>query len=46
MKTMLKENHVLIEKVGALISQFSYIHFIMNMYILAVVTPPSIYHIQ
>ena len=43
MKTVLKENHVYIEKVRALISKFSYIVVMMNMKLLAVVTPPYIY---
>ena len=43
MKTVLKENHVYIEKVRALISQFSYTVFMMNIKLLAVVIPPSIY---
>ena len=44
MKTVLKENYVQIEKVKALISQFSYTDVIMNMKLLAVVIQPSIYH--
>ena len=43
-KTVLKENHVYIEKVRAYISQFSYTYVMMNMKLLSVVTPPSIYH--
>ena len=41
---MLKENHVQIEKIRALSSQFSYTVVMMNMKHLEVVTPPSIYH--
>ena len=44
MKIVLKGNHVLIYKVRAFISQFIYTVFMMNMKLLAVVTPPSIYH--
>ena len=44
MKTVLKENHVYIEKVRALISQFSYTVVMLNMNLLAVLTSPSIYH--
>ena len=44
MKTVFKENHVKIEKVRALSSQFSFTVVMTNMKLLAVVTPPSIYH--
>ena len=44
MKTVLKENHVKIEKVRAYSSQFSYTDVIMNTQLLVVLTPPSIYH--
>ena len=44
MKTVLKENHVYIDKVRALSSKFNYIVLMMNMNLLSVVTPPSIYH--
>ena len=44
MKTVLKENHILIEKVRALISQFSYTVVMITMKLLAGVTPPTIYH--
>ena len=44
MKIVLKENHVQIEKVRAQSSQISYTYFIMNMKLLEVVTPLSIYH--
>ena len=44
MKTVLKENHVYIEKVRALISQFSYTVVMMNMNLLSVLTSTSIYH--
>ena len=44
MKTVLEENHVKIEKVRALSSQFRYIDVMMNMKLLAVATPPSIYY--
>ena len=43
-KTVLKENHVYIEKVRTLSSQFSYTVFMMNMKLLSVVTPLYIYH--
>ena len=42
---MLQENHVKIEKVRAYISQFNYTDVMMNMKLLAVVSPPSIYHV-
>ena len=45
MKTLLKGNHVQIEKVRALRSKFSYTVVMMNIKLLAVVTPPSIYQI-
>ena len=45
MKTVSKENHIYIEKVIALSSQFSYTDVMINMKTLSVVTPPSIYHI-
>ena len=44
METVFKENHVQIEKVRALSSQFSYTYVMMNTKLLAVVTLPSIYH--
>ena len=44
MKTILKENHVQIEEVRASRSQFSYTVVIMNMKLLEVITPTSIYH--
>ena len=44
MKPVLKENHVQIVKVRALISQFNYTVVMMKMKLIAVVTPPSIYH--
>ena len=44
MEKLLKENHIKIDKVRALSSQFSYTDVMMNMKILALVTPPSIYH--
>ena len=43
-KTVLKENHVQIEKVRASSSQFSYTVVMMNMKLPEVVKPPSIYH--
>ena len=43
MKTVLKENRVKIEKLIALSSQFSYTVVMMNMNLIAVVTPPYIY---
>ena len=43
MTILLKENHVYIEKVRALRSQFIYTDVMMNMNILSVVTPLSIY---
>ena len=43
-KKTLKENHVYIEKVISLRSQFSYIYVMMNMKLLSIVTPPYIYH--
>ena len=44
MITVFKENHVKIDKVRALRSQFSYTDIIMNMKLLAVVTPRYNYH--
>ena len=41
---VLKEKHVLIEKVRDRSSQFSYTNVIMNMKLLVVLTLPSIYH--
>ena len=43
MKTLLKENHVQIEKVRALSSQFSYTVVMTNMKLLSVVILPYIY---
>ena len=43
MKKTLKKNHVQIEKVRALRSQFSYTYVMINTNLLAVVTPLSIY---
>ena len=43
MKTVLKENHLLIKKVISFSSQFIYKYVIMNMNLLEVVTPPSFY---
>ena len=40
----MKENHIQLEKVRAQSSQFSYTDVMMNIKLLAVVTPPSIYH--
>ena len=44
MKIVLKENHVKIEKVRVSSSKFSYTFVMINMNLLAVVTPPYIYH--
>ena len=44
MKTALKENHVQIEKVRALSSQFSNTDVMMNTNFLSVVAPLFIYH--
>ena len=44
MKTVLKENHVLIDKVRALSSKFIYKVVRITMKLIAVVTSPSIYN--
>ena len=44
MKKVLKEDHVWIDKLVALRSQFSYTYAMINMKLLAVVTELSIYH--
>ena len=45
MKIVLKENHLQIEKVRALITTFSYTYVMMNMKVLPVVTPLYIYQV-
>ena len=46
MKTVLKENYLLIDKLRSLSLKFSYTDFMMNMTLLSVVTPPSIYQVR